>query len=176
MEESKHEMAAPERYITTGILSACKLPPTGVTTSRLTDELLSQMEGLLVLPASLQSRAGLILDPSTLYQRLVRPESDLLHFTSKDLDAIDAAFRAARKRLQHTSWEEVSQEEEEGRSEEGLRPSCVEDQDDAVVAASRPLRTSEMSLAPLDDQEMTARLRSLGRETARLLTSFNTSP
>ena len=72
--ESKQEVAVPDRYITTGVLSPCKLQPPHVTTSRLTDELLSQMEELLALPTSLQPRDSLILDPSTHYHRLVRPE------------------------------------------------------------------------------------------------------
>ena len=97
-EESKQSLSI-DRYITTGILSAGGTAPRNVTTSRLTDRQISENEALLALPASKQASAALILDPSTAYRRLVRPEQDLLHFTADDIAAAADAFWRARERL-----------------------------------------------------------------------------
>ena len=65
-EEEEPEQWLTDKYITTGVLLASKVPREGVPTSRLTDILVAQTEGLFDVPDPKQANAHILYDPDKL--------------------------------------------------------------------------------------------------------------
>ena len=80
------------KYSSSNIILAGNLLEEDIYVTNLTDEVIAQNEALLINSEENKPLEQLILDATTMVQRYIRPEKDLLEFNGEDIAAIEQYY------------------------------------------------------------------------------------